>query len=291
MMPNRHSPLPFRGGAGGGAYPPAPSTSRTPHPNPSPAGEGLRAVSLKAAALLAALFAATAAHAQTNDAQRYGECLRIVREKPTDGEQAANAWRLAGGGARARQCLGMAYVAQEKYPAAATAFENGARLAETARETIAADLWAQAGNAALLAADYARAETYLGSALVGTSDPKARAQVLVDRATAAVALNKPAAARTDLDLALKLAPENADAWLLSATLARRDKDLKRAEADIDEAAKRAPNDADVLLEQGNIAGLAGRIDEAKTHWRAAVKADPRSEAGINAAKALAANGG
>jgi len=35
------SPLPFRGGAGGGGYPDSPVTSDSPHPNPSPEGEGL----------------------------------------------------------------------------------------------------------------------------------------------------------------------------------------------------------------------------------------------------------
>ena len=39
------APLPFRGGAGGGACPPdaAPRVTDKPHPNPSPEGEGLRA--------------------------------------------------------------------------------------------------------------------------------------------------------------------------------------------------------------------------------------------------------
>ena len=35
------SPLPFRGGAGGGASPQAMSSAALPHPNPSPEGEGL----------------------------------------------------------------------------------------------------------------------------------------------------------------------------------------------------------------------------------------------------------
>lgn len=285
MMPKRlaPSPLPFRGGAS----PRARGLVEPPRPGPGPEGEGHRA-SIRLALLLP-LLAATAATAQTSEAQRYHDCLALVRQKPADGETAANAWRLAGGGARARQCLGLAYVAEGRYPAAATAFENGARLAETAHEPVAADLWAQAGNAALLAGDNASADAWLGAALVATREPGKRGAILVDRAHAAVALGKPARARGDLDEAVKLTPDDPDAWLLSATLARRDKQLKRAETDIAEAAKRAPNDPDVLLEQGNIAGLAGRADEAKARWRAAVKADPKSEAGISAAKALAAN--
>ena len=40
------APLPFRGGAGGGASPQAISPGEAPHPNPSPEGEGLKAQKL-----------------------------------------------------------------------------------------------------------------------------------------------------------------------------------------------------------------------------------------------------
>jgi DNA ligase (NAD+) len=40
-IPQRLSPLPSRGGAGGGAYRPTPRSTDSPHPNPSPEGEGL----------------------------------------------------------------------------------------------------------------------------------------------------------------------------------------------------------------------------------------------------------
>jgi len=35
------SPLPFRGGDGGGEFPPVLCSEGRPHPNPSPEGEGL----------------------------------------------------------------------------------------------------------------------------------------------------------------------------------------------------------------------------------------------------------
>lgn len=241
--------------------------------------------------VLLVLLSATAANAQSLDDERYGQCLAIVREKPADGETAANAWRLKGGGPRARQCLGMAFVAQGKYAAAAAAFEQGARAAEAAKDGNAPVLWAQAGNAALDAGDNANAESWLGSALVGANDDKTRGELLIDRATALVALGKTAAARSDLDRALKLTPADSDGWLLSATLARRENQLKRAETDIAEAAKYAPGDPEVLLEQGNIAGLAGRVDEAQRLWRAVVNGAPQSPAAMRAAAALKANGG
>ena len=42
------SPLPFRGGVGGGGSPQAPGHGDSPHPNPSPKGEGLTSVTLVA---------------------------------------------------------------------------------------------------------------------------------------------------------------------------------------------------------------------------------------------------
>ena len=57
------SPLPLRGGAGGGECPPEPSAS-TPHPNPSPEGEGLESLALLAALDSAAPRAAAAVEAE-----------------------------------------------------------------------------------------------------------------------------------------------------------------------------------------------------------------------------------
>src|SRR3546814_3090904 len=67
-------------------------------------------------------------------------------------------------------------------------------------------------------------------------------------------------------------------WLLSATLARRQNDIARAALHIAEAEKRAPGDPNIALEAGNIAGLQGRLAEAREKWSAAAKGDgPRSE--------------
>jgi Tfp pilus assembly protein PilF len=85
---------------------------------------------------------------------------------------------------------------------------------------------------------------------------------------------------------LKLAPSDPLAWLLSATLARREGNLKRAESDIGEALKRSPDDASVALEAGNIALMNGAPKAAKTAWEAAVRFSPSSPAGLAAKEAL-----
>jgi len=235
---------------------------------------------------------ATAALAQRGpaDRQRYQGCIEQTRSAPAKAVETANAWRAAGGGLPARHCLAMAYLAQERFAPAAVALEQAARAAEAERDPSAADLWGQAGNAALLAGDTVKAHGYLSSALAGAGgDPVRRGQLLIDRARASVELARLGDARADLDQAVKLVPQEPVAWLLSASLARRQGQLARAATDVAQAATLAPNDPDVRLEQGNVAGAQGDADAARGHWQAAAKVAPESPAGQAAAKALAAN--
>jgi predicted TPR repeat methyltransferase len=74
--------------------------------------------------------------------------------------------------------------------------------------------------------------------------------------------------------------------LLSATLARRMKDLPRAQSDIAQALKLSSDDASVQLEAGNIAALAGDATAAKAAWETAVKLAPASTPGQQARAAL-----
>ena len=240
--------------------------------------------------LLVAGAVAPAALAQRNPADRgrYQSCIAQTQSDPAKAIETANTWRAAGGGLPARHCLAMAYLAQERFAPAAVALEQAAQAAEAERDPAASDLWGQAGNAALLAGDTANAHGYLSTALVGAGrDPTRRGQLLIDRARASVELGKLADARADLDQAVTALPNEPAAWLLHATLARREGQIARAAESIGRAAKLAPNDPDVLLEQGNVAGAQGDAAAARTHWQAAVKAAPNTPAGQLAAKALA----
>ena len=159
--------------------------------------------------------------------------------------------------------------------------------AEVARDSRAANYWAQAGNAWLAASEPAKARVALDAALAsGGLTGLQRGEAQLDRARALVALGQPAAARADLDAALKAASEDPLAWLLSATLARRMGDLPRAQADIAEALKRSADDASVQLEAGNIAALAQDEAGARRAWSEAARIAPDTTAGRSAASAL-----
>ncbi|TVV69689.1 tetratricopeptide repeat protein [Sphingomonas solaris] len=236
--------------------------------------------------LLLALAATATAPADT--ATRFDTCALLARTDPAKAVAQADAWRVGGGGLPARMCLGLAYSAQERFGPASIAFEQAAREAEIQRDGRAAALWVQAGNAALADNDAGKARGFLDRALaLPVLSSAQRGEAYLDRARAQVAVGYMDAARTDLDSALKLVPGDPMAWLLSATLARRQGDGVRATKDIAEAVRLAPKEAPIAYEQGNISALLGKADEAKAAWTRATAMDAESPAGRAAAMALA----
>ncbi|MET0270991.1 MAG: tetratricopeptide repeat protein [Sphingomonas sp.] len=237
--------------------------------------------------LLLALAAAATPPA-ADPVKRFAACAALVRADAAKAVAEAEAWRAGGGGMPARMCLGLAYVEQARFGPAAIAFEQAAREAEIQSDRRAAPLWVQAGNASLADGDAGKARGFLDRALAMSDLSSAqRGEAYLDRARAQVAAGNPEAARADLDQATALVPGDPMAWLLSATLARRQGDSTRAAKDVAEAARLAPNEAPILYEQGNIAALSGRMDEARAAWGRAAKADAASPAGRAAAMALA----
>ena len=233
------------------------------------------------------LLAAMAAQPPTGDETRYQACAALTRTDPARAVAEADSWRLANGGLLARQCLGMAYAAQERWGPAAIAFEQAARDAEIRRDGRASTLWVQAANASLAGDDPAKARTSFDRALAlpVMSDPM-RGEAWIDRARAGVALGDLKGARADLDKALGLVPADPLGWLLSANLALRQKDLALAQGHIAEAVRLAPDDPAVAYEAGNVAAAAGADEAAIVAWTRAAEAAPDSPAGLAAALAL-----
>ena len=148
----------------------------------------------------------------------------------------------------------------------------------------------KAGNAWLAADDAAKARKAFDAALAADlANPALRGQIHLDRARASVALGDLPGARADIDKGLQLAPSEAFAWYLSSALAQRQDDLARAQADIAKAVELAPEDADILLQAGNVAGLTGDAEAARSLLARAAKAAPDSPAGRAALAALTAN--
>jgi tetratricopeptide (TPR) repeat protein len=224
-------------------------------------------------------------------AQPSGEsCAALAKADPQKAIEMATGWRGAGGGLDARQCLGLAYSKLERWAPAATAFEQAALEAETAKDARRADYWVQAGNAWLAAGDAAKARSAFNAALaVPTLAAELRGEVHLDRARALVAAGDLTSARADIDQGLKLVPTDPFAWYLSSALAVREEKLGRAKEDIGKALALAPDEPDLLLQAGTVAGLGGDIEAARTHYEKAARVAPGAPAGKAAAAALAAN--
>jgi tetratricopeptide (TPR) repeat protein len=234
--------------------------------------------------MLPFLLLAAAAQAPS-DQQRFNDCVALTRQEPERAIAQAESWRTAGGGLLAKQCLGLAYVATERWAPAATVFEQAARDAELQQDGRAANLWVQSGNASLAGDEPVKARMAFDRALaLPVLSDAMRGEALMDRARASVASDAPVPARTDLDAALKLVPEDPMGWLLSATLARRQKDLVRAARDIGEAARLAPDASAIAYEQGNIAYEKGETDVARGSWQRAIDLDKTGADAGNAAR-------
>lgn len=239
------------------------------------------------AILFSAAVAAAAPVATETAEAHFARCAILAKRDPAAAKADAESWRDKGGGIAARQCLGLAFASAENWASAASTFEQAARDAELAQDDRAVALWVQAGNAALAGDEAVRARNAFdrGLRMKGMSD-EMRGEIHLDRARAGVAANDLIGARGDLDAALKLVPRDPLAWLLSATLARRQKDMPTAFAAIREAARLAPDAAEVAYEGGNVAALSGNMDDARAAWARAVRLSPASNAGQAAAMAL-----
>ena len=231
---------------------------------------------------------ATAPPADPAVETRYRACIDQVRADAGAAVAAANSWREEGGGIHARICLGLALAALERWPEAATAFEQAAREAERGQDPRRADFWVQSGNAWIAAGEPPRALQAFDAALQ-TPDltPELRGEVHLDRARAMAAQNEVAGARAEIDRALALVAADPFAWYLSAALARRENNLSRAGIDIARARSLAPDNPDILLLAGTLAGQAGNMEEAERLYRQVAGGAPDSDAGRAARESLA----
>ncbi len=223
----------------------------------------------------------------TGDGARVAACRKLIATDPKAAVEQATAWAERDRSIPARQCLGLAFVAVERWGPAEAALAQAAAQADAQHDGRGPRLWSQAANAALAGDQPGKARADLDHVTMLPNLPAVlTGEAWLDRSRADVALNELAVARTDLDKALALVPGDPFAWLLSATLARRQNDLPRAQKDIAVALKAASDDADVQLEAGNIAAAAGNRDQARAAWTRAAQIAPADPAGRAAAAAL-----
>ncbi|WP_157083223.1 hypothetical protein [Novosphingobium lentum] len=211
---------------------------------------------------------------------RLAECMALAGRDPAAGEAYARAWLADSKPGLAQvgpnQCLGQIRAAGGDWAGAEQAFAAAIAAIPASQASSAQPLLGMAGNAALFGGHADRAIGLLDRALAlkGPFDNLQLGALQADRARALVALGRLGDAGDALDEAHRLAPEDGEGWLLSATLARRNNDLERAQRDIEVAARLAPRDPAVGLEAGVIAALAGHDEPARKSWQSVIAAAP-----------------
>ncbi len=210
------------------------------------------------------------------------DCLDLVESAPSRAHTKAQIERnQTTGDARviANHCLGLAATKLSLWDDAIAAF-TAARDETPADESRArARFGAMAGNAALAAGDPAQAITFLVRAEINARTANAgglEAIAAIDRSRALVALDQPDGALAALDNATRLMPDDAEAWLLKATLLRRENRLPEAQTAIEKASGLAPLDPQIGLEAGVIAVLDARDDAARASWQSVIDTAPDS---------------
>ncbi|HWK40653.1 MAG TPA: tetratricopeptide repeat protein [Croceibacterium sp.] len=220
-------------------------------------------------------------------------CMDKARNDPTTAISEASAWDRETGGtesSEAQQCLGIAYTAMLRWQAAERAFLASREAAPAADPFRRAQLAAMAGNAALAEGRGAAAQVALEMAATDateTGDAALQALVQVDLARALVLQGDTARAEAALETARMLDPQSPFAWLLSATLARRQNKLEEARSFIETAATLAPDYAETGLEAGVIAMLSGDEEGARKSWQSVIAVDPSGDEAATARGYLA----
>lgn len=214
---------------------------------------------------------------------RLAACMALAARDPAAALAEARMWReqakVPMAQVRANQCIGLIQSNQGDFAGAEDSFTAAIAGVPQAQHVGAVPLMAMAGNAALAGGRAENALTWFDRALAvpGNPDNAALGAIQCDRSRALVALRRDAEAAAALEEAHRLAPEDAEGWLLSATLARRQNDLPRAQRDIEVAARLDPRAPAVGLEAGVIAVLDGRDEAARKSWTSVVEAAPASD--------------
>ena len=214
-------------------------------------------------------------------------CKDALEGDPAEAVNVASDWVTKAGKdeiADAQACLAMAHSRRQEWSDAESAF-TAARDASGADRLARARYGAAAGNAALASGDSARALVDLVQAADDAKDSKDHeliGGIALDRARALVAAKRLPEAETALDEARAHLPQSSEAWLLSATLARRMEKMDRAQSHIERAGELNPLDPAIGLEAGVIAMLTGHEAAAKKSWQSVIAAAPGSPEAVQA---------
>ena len=212
---------------------------------------------------------------------RYRDCLARALEDPDHALDLAFRWQTDGGGLPAEHCIAVALVtmghpdvAAERLADMLARLRRGEGLpydplgGPTSVDALAAGLYAQLGNARLLADDPERAIDAFtrGLSVIPAGHLDLEQQLYIDRARAEGLLHRFPAAIADLDRAEAIDPEVADIYVLRASAHRALGQFAQAQEDLARAKALQPDWPLLWLEEANLKAMEGDGKAARALW-------------------------
>lgn len=206
----------------------------------------------------------------------YETCLGLLPVDPAAALAMPRSGALAGDAGRHCQALALIALGEVEEGAAAldALARSGGAPSGGMAERARAEVSGQASDAWVRVRLYENAFRSAELALRLAPDD---AEMLIRHARVATLLGREVDAVSDLTRVLSAAPDRVDALLARAMAWRRLDRWDQAGGDIDRAAEIAPADVEVLLERGIQRQRRGDLDGARADWRRVVALDPDSE--------------
>jgi tetratricopeptide (TPR) repeat protein len=202
----------------------------------------------------------------------YEHCLGMLTSDPVGAASFALAWEATGGGDGATHCLALSQIALGEPARGAEMLDTlaaGTRGPDVGRAVI----YGQATQAWLMAGEKMRA---FGSATLALALSPDDADLLIESAIAAAALERYQDAIDDLTHALDIDGRRGDALTYRASAWRHMGQLELAQDDIDRAIAIDPDNPEALLERGIIRQRRNDPTGARTDWERTIMLAPNT---------------
>ncbi len=210
------------------------------------------------------------------EAAHYAACMAMAQKSPQQAINDSKAWAARGGGEPAQHCAAIAYLGLGLYNEAAQRLEVLGERSAMQDGRLRADLYAQAGQAWLIAGKPDQALAAQTRALALRPND---AEILIDRSITLATSGRLWEAVDDLNHVLDVAPNRADALVFRASAYRSLETLDLAEQDIEAANRLWPDSAEVILERGSIRKSRGNIAGARADWLRVIELAPNTPSG------------
>ena len=215
-----------------------------------------------------------------NQAQ-YQACMSLLDRDPAGALDSAVEWEKQGGADAARHCKALALIRTGEVEDGALELERVAEAMPQAKAPLAAELFAQAGQAWIKAGNPQRALYAQNQGL--KLNPK-DVQLLIDRAMTYGTSGMYFEALDDLNVAAELTPEDPEVYAMRAAAYRQLETLDLAEENIDQALKLSPSHPGALLERGYLRRAKGDVEGARTDWLTVIQVMPGTDIANEAQK-------